>query len=190
MKSFDWTNTSVDEQLRHVRSVKRDALNLILRKYDWGQHPETVLGWIAAQKGIALNSALIAFFNGDPWRFNYLPKRDVATEFRGVASLLDTLCQRINAGYYLPDATNLNRDGTVRLEAWLKNQRFDRRDHRSGRWVIEPEALEGVLQRQRASLEDRVRREAGQEPAAPANELAGAMRKGFSLKKLTGTIAG
>lgn len=187
VRDFDWNSATCEEQVRQVRSVSQIERDRVMREYDWSQHPEAVLGWLSAQKGIGLSSALSAFFNGDPWRFNYLPKRDVSAEFCGEASLLDSICRRINAGFYLPDMAPLCPQNMGRLEAWVANQRQDIREHRRGRWVIEDEALEPMFACKRAEMEEALRLElASQAEAATA---ASPVLKKLSLKRLAGSLA-
>ena len=180
-QEFDWKTTSDIEHLRHVRAMNLAERNIVMRKYNWSHHPVQVLGWLSAQKGIGLNSAIACFFNGDPWRFNYLPKRDVGDEYLGQIKLLDAILQRINAGFYLPD-TNPCERAMSRLDAWLKYQREDYRDHRRGRWVIEAHALEPLLACKRAEIENELRRETG-------GDAKVASAKPTLFKKLAGTLA-
>ncbi|MDU8926426.1 hypothetical protein RXV86_03415 [Alisedimentitalea sp. MJ-SS2] len=191
MSQEEFSGLNREEQLKHVQSASVDERNEIMRAYDWEQYPEAVLGWISAQKGITLNTALLAFFKGDPWRFNYLPKRDVGAEFRSTASLLDSICQRINAGFYLPGADQPCEIGLRKLDKWVENQRRDQRTHRRGRWVIEAEVLDPILTCKRRAMENELRREAEAEvaeatPAAPIESRS----RGFSLKKLAGALTG
>ena len=185
MEDFDWKAASEQDQMRQVRQATTAQLSAAMRDYDWALYPETVLGWISAQKGIGLSAAISAFFNGDPWRFNYLPKRDVAQEYHGVVSLLDTINRRINAGFYLPDLVPLCAQDMAKLDAWLANQRHDLRDHRSGRWLIESDVLDPLFASKRAAIEDELRREAG-------IQISGAELKddkSLSLKKLVRPLA-
>ncbi|MEZ5715473.1 MAG: hypothetical protein R3D85_10060 [Paracoccaceae bacterium] len=182
LDEFDWKTTTREEQLERLRGASQAELNRVMREYDWSLYPGAVLGHVAAKRGIGLSAALSAFFNGDPWRFNYLPKRDVGEVFRTQASLLDAICQRINAGFYLPDLAPLCRQDVARLDAWIANQRHDQRDHRRGRWVIEDQALEPLYAAKRAELEEAVRRETEAVQGAEAQKAAA---KRFSLKGLT-----
>lgn len=182
---FDWASASVQEQMRHVRAATTAQLSMIMREYDWSQFPESILGWVSAQKGIGLNSAISAFFNGDPRRFNYLPKRDVNGDYRGVASLLDAICLRINAGFYLPDPVPLCAQDMSKLDAWIANQRRDLREHRCGRWVIEPDVLDPMFASKRRALEEELRRETERD----AGDGDAQARKGPLLKKLVGPLA-
>ena len=67
---FDWSNATADEQLAMARTGSDQELRGLARNYDWGLHPEKVLGWVMAQKCIDLGTALTAFLNGGPERFN------------------------------------------------------------------------------------------------------------------------
>ena len=118
---FDWASASEAEQAQYVRRMSVYEHDKVMRTYDWSQYPVTVLGWLKTQKGIGLHSALACFFNGDPWRFNYLPKHDVGEAYQEEVKLLDGICQRINAGFYLPDTIPCE-TAMKRLEAWLKSQ--------------------------------------------------------------------
>lgn len=182
LDDFDWKASTREEQLARLRVASVAELNRVMRDYDWALFPGAVLGHVSAKRGIGLSAALSAFFNGDPWRFNYLPKRDVGEVFRNQASLLDAICQRINAGFYLPDLAPLCVQDMARLEAWVANQRHDMREHRRGRWVIEDQALEPLYAAKRAELEEAVRRET---EAARRAEAENAAAKRFSLKGLT-----
>ena len=186
MDDFDWHSATREEQLRAVRAAKPAELNKVMRDYDWSLNPVTVLNHVSAQKGIGLSAALSAFFNGDPWRFNYLPKRDVSEEFRGVASLLDAICQRINAGFYLPDLVPLCAQDMTKLDAWVANQSRDLRQHLRGRWVIETEVLDPLFAGKRAAMEEALRREVGQAAVAAKSGKA----NGFKVKGLVGPQAG
>jgi hypothetical protein len=141
---FDWSTTSAEAHLAHLRSLTPQARRAALCGYDWGHHPEIVLGWALAQKGVELGTALQVFFNGEPERFNYMPKQQVPEPYRGAARVLDTICQRINSGYYLvfPD-----RNQTCRKEVmtWLAYQRADSAEGRCGRWVLDEAILEPML---------------------------------------------
>ena len=189
MTQDDFRGLPREEQLNHVRGASAKECNAIMRDYDWEQYPEAVLGWLSAQKGISLSSALLAFFNGDPWRFNYLPKRDVGAEFRSTASLLDTICQRINAGFYLPGKEQPCEQGLQKLNKWIENQKRDQRSHRRGRWVIEGDVLEPMLACQRAAIETELRREVAID-AEGVQEAATVKRRGLLFSKQPRPAAG
>lgn len=142
--SFDWSTTSAEAHLAHLRALAPDARKAALCGYDWQHHPEIVLGWAMAQKGVELGTALRVFFNGAPERFNDMPKREVPEPCRGTARVLDNICQRINSGFYLafPD-----RDPSCRKEVltWLDRQRADGVEGRRGRWVLDEDILEPIL---------------------------------------------
>lgn len=178
---FDWKAATVEEQMRWVRAAPVHELSAVMRYYDWSLYPETVLGWVSAQKGIELSAALAAFFNGDPWRFNYVPKRDVSEEYHGIVRLLDTICRRINAGFYLPDSHGCI-GGLPRLGSWMENQRVDVRSRLCGRWVIHPEVLDPMLTRDRKAMEEELRREIGDD--------AEGQSKGFRLREIIAPLAG
>ncbi|MDQ2092506.1 hypothetical protein [Rhodalgimonas zhirmunskyi] len=152
-RSFDWTSTSEQEHLAYVRRANVKQLNNILCTYDWGHFPETVLGWATAQKGLDLDAALKAFFNGDPSRFNYIPKQDVGPDHRGTVRLLDSICLRINAGFYLP--SRLACDAKLRkLDKWLFYQDEDITEGQRGRWVLDRAVLAPALKPAEASIGD------------------------------------
>lgn len=134
-----------EAQLSWARRAAPGALRDFARRYDWRQHPETVLGWVMAQPDIDLGSALVVFFNGAPDRFNRLAHRNVPRSLRGEARLLDTICQRLNAGVYLawPDRGPALDD---RTRAWLHAQEDMRAAGRRGRYVLDPARLETVLE--------------------------------------------
>lgn len=133
-----------EEQLRIACAASDQEMRRIARRFDWSRDDETVLGWIMAQKCIDLASALSAFFNGDPGRFNYLPKRAVPARHRGAARLLDNICGRVNSGFYQP-RPGLAVDGPARARAWLQAQAADHAEGRRGRWVLDATLVEGAL---------------------------------------------
>lgn len=161
--SFDWSAATSDEQLAMARKASKDQLRTLARNYDWKAAPEKVLGWVMAQVCIDLDSALTAFFNGEPERFNYMPNRDVPEAYRGVARELDNICQRLNSGFYLvePQHGFSNRKRTVR---WLDFQQADLDDGRCGRWILDKRVLEPLLN-------DTLRLDAPKEPDMPSNLL-------------------
>jgi len=146
---FDWQSGTREAHLEMARQASPAQLRALARRYDWSMYPETVLGWVMAQACIDLGSALTAFFNGDPERFNYIPKRQVTAPYEGVASLLDNIVRRVNSGFYLVDP---GRDVASRktLAKWLAYQDTDRSEGRQGRYVLD-EAILSTL------LEDRLR---------------------------------
>ena len=82
-----------------------------------------------------------AFLNGEPERFNYIPKRDVPDRFRGAARVLDNICLRVNSGFYLGGG-----DGEIlhnkRLRNWLTYQGEDRNEGHRGRWILDERILD------------------------------------------------
>lgn len=175
--AFDWAGASEFEQRRQIRKAGPAELNAVMRFYDWSHHPQTVIGWAAAQKEVELGAALAAFFNGDPMRFNYVPKRDVSDDYAGTMRLLDTIYQRINAGFYLPNPLFCE-EKLVMLERWMQYQREDARSRQAGRWVFDPEMLEPVLGPQVIGFD--------LEPSTPEEDDA----RGFSVKKLLKPLVG
>lgn len=141
---FDWSSGSRDEHLAVARTGTDAQLRDLARRYDWSMYPETVLGWIMAQKCIDLGTALTVFLNGGPERFNYLPKREVPESYRGTALVLDNICLRVNSGFYLvwPDRDVADRK---RVEAWLATQARDRDAGRRGRWILDERIVETLL---------------------------------------------
>lgn len=142
-EDIDWASGTSDTQLALARCATSDQLRDMVCRYDWRLYPEEVLGWAMAQKAIDLGSALTCFLNGDPERFNYLPKRDVPAKFRGVARLLDNICLRVNSGFYLciPKSTVAQ---AKRLENWLTYQQEDRKENLKGRWILDERILSSL----------------------------------------------
>ena len=99
--SFNWSASTEVDHLAQARALSPDDLRVMVKTYDWSYYPDAVLGWAMAQKGIDLCSAMTVFFNGEPERFNYMPKRHVPEAHRGAARVLDNICLRINSGFYL-----------------------------------------------------------------------------------------
>ncbi len=137
---FAWSNQTQEEQIEMAHRASRDDLRLMARAYDWSNDPERVLGWIMSKKSIDLGSALTVFFNGDPARFNYLPKRDIPEEYNSITTLLDNICLRVNSGFYRI-SPSLRVDGRKRMEVWLLFQAEDRMDGLQGRWILD----EGIV---------------------------------------------
>lgn len=131
--------------LARARAAGPVGLRRMARTHDWDSTPEQVLGWIMAQKCIDLATALTVFLRGEPERFNYMPKRDVPTDFTGATRLLDNICQRVNSGFYLfyPGAQVSVR---ARLDTWLAYQNADRAEGRRGRWILNDAILDPLLQ--------------------------------------------
>ena len=157
-ESFDWSDGSEEAHLGVVRRGTPDQLRDLARRYDWSWYPEQVLGWIMAQKCIDLSTALEVFLNGEPERFNYMPKRDVPDDYRGAARLLDNICLRLNSGFYLVDPkAEFNR--TKRINTWVGYQKIDREESHSGRWVLDETIIaplfNGALQMEREAALDK-----------------------------------
>jgi hypothetical protein len=142
---FDWSASPVAQQIAHLRGLSPEAFREVIAGYDWALDPEPVLGWAMAQRGIDLCTALAVFFNGDPGRFNYMPKAHVPAQYRGVARVLDNICLRVNSGFYLiyPGETPRQQ---ARLSKWLGYQKADRAEGRRGRWMLDERVLAPMLQ--------------------------------------------
>ena len=143
-KDFDWASASAEQRLARLRAADYAELRAFAREYDWSQHTGQVLGWIMAQKCIDLGTALSVFLNGQPERLNYISKKDVPQELRGAAQVLDTICLRLNSGFYLvwPEQDVADRD---RIEQWLDRQAHDRLTGRQGRFVLDETIVETLL---------------------------------------------
>ena len=140
---FDWLNTTADAHLDKARTADIKQLRILARSYDWRLFPEELLGWVMAQKAIDLGSALTAFLNGEPERFNYIPKRDVPEKYRGTARVLDNICQRVNSGFYL-SIPGCQAEQSSRLKKWLSYQEVDRSERLRGRWILEEDILHSL----------------------------------------------
>lgn len=136
---------SAEQQLSIAQAATEEELRRMARYYRWSRESEPVLGWIMAQKCIDLTSALSVFFNGDPERFNYLPKRDVPEAHLGAARLLDNICLRVNSGFYqLRPGPRIVEQTSARK--WQAAQRADRTEGRRGRWVLDETLLQEALE--------------------------------------------
>lgn len=149
-----WSTSDRDAQIAIAKVASPKQLRALSCQYDWSHHPEAVLGWVMAQKTIDLGTALIVFFNGEPERFNYMPKRDVPEDYHCAARVLDNICLRVNSGYYLVEnKRNLsclvekkrNLSCQRRLEKWLEYQQADRKDARRGRWILDEQIVDSLL---------------------------------------------
>lgn len=105
------------------------------RAVEWDQESHEVIGWISAQICVDLGSALTLFMNAEPEHFNKIPRQNVAGPAQGRCAQLDALCQRINAGFYLPDPTR-QMIGAERLVAWMDAQGEDIKRGTPGRWQL------------------------------------------------------
>lgn len=141
---FAWSNQTQEEQLQMARHASREDLRLMARAFDWSTDHEAVLSWIMANKAMDLASAITVFFNGDPARFNYLPKRSVPVRYRGATKLLDNICMRINSGFYRT-ANSVRVDNRQRLDHWLVFQDADRQEGRRGRWILDETIVENLF---------------------------------------------
>lgn len=139
-----WAGMSAGAQLAQLRSLPVREMADLVTNYDWSQHPEPVLGWAMAQKGIDLRVAVCVFFNGAPERFNYMPKGHVPDPLRGTARVLDNICLRINSGFYLTQPGSKPSSDRA-LRRWLEYQAADRREGRRGRWILDEAILTPML---------------------------------------------
>ena len=135
-----WARAGAAAQLEAVRAAPPAVQRDVARRYDWDQHPETVLGWIMAQRHVDLATALVVFLAGRPERFNYMAKRTVPADAAARCRLIDNVCQRINCGFYLP-AGPADPALHARAGAWLAAQQRDRQQGCRGRWVLEEAIL-------------------------------------------------
>ncbi|KRS14665.1 hypothetical protein XM53_02905 [Roseovarius atlanticus] len=136
-----------EEQLAYLRGCSQDQARSFVRDYDWSGDPRRVLGWVMAQKFMDLGTALTVFLNGQPHRFNYMPKRDIPEELAGAALMLDSICLRLNSGFYLvwPDQDVEDRPRILR---WLETQSEDRREGRQGRYILDERIVATLLDNQ------------------------------------------
>lgn len=138
--SFDWDDGTEKDHVMMVRTGTPSQIRELAQTYDWGQHPVSVLGWVMAQKGIDLGTALNVFQNAKPLQYNYIGKRDVPAAHRGMCRLLDNICQRINCGFYLPEqGSGILRED--KMHAWVRYQQDDAAEGRVGRWVLDAEMV-------------------------------------------------
>jgi len=142
---FDWSASPAAEQIEYLRGLTPESFHRALVEYDWALAPEPVLGWAMAQRGIDLCTALSVFFNGDPGRFNYMPKLHVPEPYRGVTRVLDNICLRVNSGFYLIYPGKIP-SCQHRLSKWLSYQQADRDEGRRGRWMLDERILDPMLQ--------------------------------------------
>jgi len=164
---FDWADGTAETHLAMAQSASPDQLRALVRGYDWQYHPEKVLGWAMAQKPVDLASALTCFLNGDPERFNYIPKRDVPQSYHTVVRVLDNICLRVNSGFYLSlpgEAVAQDK----RLRVWLTYQDEDRQERRRGRWILDERILD--------TLRDEALKLSPSAPAARHGEKASLLR--------------
>lgn len=145
-KTSDRGRPSREDPFGIAQAAGDHRLRQIARRFDWSSDDEAVMGWIMAQKCIDLASALSAFFNGDPGRFNYLPGRDVPARYRGTVRLLDNIRGRVNSGFYRPrPGLAVVGHARTRAQTWLRAQNADRAEGRRGRWVLDEALIGGVL---------------------------------------------
>ncbi|QFT92594.1 hypothetical protein FIU86_07055 [Roseovarius sp. THAF9] len=139
-----WT-AAPEEQLSYLRGCTQVQARRFLRAYDWSGDPRRVIGWGMAQKFMDLGTALTVFLNGEPHRFNYMPKREIPEELAGTALMLDSICLRLNSGFYLvwPDQDVEDRS---RIMRWLETQAEDRQEGRQGRYILDERIVATLLE--------------------------------------------
>jgi hypothetical protein len=136
-----WASCPRQDQIEAAHNASVEELRAMALGFDWATQPAEVLDAIIAQDRLSLAAAMTVFFNGDPERFNYMPHAHVPETMHPVTGLLDTLCERINAGLYTLrlDGEAVHRARAVR---WLQFQQEDRQKSRApGRWVLLPERV-------------------------------------------------
>ncbi len=145
------TKTAEHALLRQAKKAAPDALSKLLREANWQGLPLPVVEWIASRQGVCLSAALQCFFNADPMRFNYLHKREVPDEHRALCRALDTLCLRMNSGFYDNAAFRKSVAYPDRMANWLACQKLDVAACQAGRWVLREDALRANPVLRRAS---------------------------------------
>lgn len=141
---FDWSRGTEDDHLAMARRANDDQLRQLARCYDWGMYPVSVLGWVMALTSVDLGTALTVFLNGEPERFNYIPKHHVPQDYRDIARMLDNICLRVNSGFYLahPERDVSSRK---RLADWVTYQKADQAEGRQGRYTFNEDILTTLL---------------------------------------------
>ena len=143
-ENFDWASSEAASVIAQMPEDCGAQCRQIARAFDWSIPSEAAMGCLMARRQIDLDTALAVFFNGDPARFNYVAKKSVGEEHLPALRLLDNICRRINAGFYLYDPEAPVTQG-ARLEKWLANQAQDESEKARGRFIIERAVLEPLL---------------------------------------------
>lgn len=140
--SPDWADDDVRALLGELRGGTLCDRRQDVLRFDWERGELSHLGWMMAQKGIDLGTALRVFLNGAPERWNYVPPRQLPEAERQRCRMLDTIHRRITAGFYLPDPDH--GVGPVRAEMmdWIARQEGDQARGRAGRWQFNAALLE------------------------------------------------
>ncbi|MBR9763183.1 MAG: hypothetical protein GYB53_06605 [Rhodobacteraceae bacterium] len=134
---IDWVESSASERLEALRRATGRQVCAMARAVEWEGDCHEVIGWISAQICVDLGSALTLFMNAGPESYNRIPRNHVTGGAQSTCAQLDVLCQRINAGFYLPDPTR-QMIGAERLVAWMDAQAEDNRLGQAGRWQLNP----------------------------------------------------
>ncbi|MBY5973230.1 hypothetical protein KUV28_12790 [Ferrimonas balearica] len=134
---IDWAAATAEERLEALRRATDRQVCAMSRAVEWEPGSYEVIRWISAQVCVDLGSALTLFHNAEPERFDKVPRAQVPPAMQPVCAQLDALCQRINAGFYLPDPAR-KMIGPDRLATWLETQAEDARQGIEGRWRLNP----------------------------------------------------
>lgn len=141
--TVDWNNNSLSELDEVARRGPTETICSLACDFEWDHHPVQVLNGIMARKNIDLATALTVFFNAGPLQYNYIGKRDVPIAHRDMCRVLDTICQRVNCGYYLPQmGVSIVRQD--KLRAWINYQQDDAAEGRAGRWVLDEHVVKDM----------------------------------------------
>lgn len=128
----------ITDLLQEIRGGSRHEQRVVLRRFDWTKGDLRQLGWMMAQKGLDLGTAMTVFLNGNPERYNYLRKDKVPLDARVRCQVLDSIHRRVISGFYLPDPDRGISDVLVRILEWVERQEDDQTLGRQGRWVFDP----------------------------------------------------
>lgn len=153
---IDWAQSSASERLEALRTATGRQVCAMARAVEWERDTYEVIGWMSAQVCIDLGSALTLFMNAEPHRFNKIPRDDVPGDLVSMCAQLDALCQRINAGFYLPDPAR-QMTGPERLQAWMTAQVEDQARGDTGRWLLSPAVVSPMLGKPRSRARHRGR---------------------------------
>lgn len=141
---IDWVESTAAERLEALRRATGRQVCAMARAVEWDEDSHEVIGWISAQICVDLGSALTLFMNAEPERYNKMPRHEVTGAAQGMCAQLDALCQRINAGFYLPDPTR-QMIGAERLVTWMDAQAEDQRLGHTGRWQFSPSVVAPMM---------------------------------------------
>lgn len=139
--SSDWTGADMRALLGELRCGSQSDRRKQALRFDWETGDPAHVGWIMAQKGIDLGTALRVFLNAGPERWNHTLPHHLPDAVRDRCRVLDAMHRRIMAGFYLPDP--VAGIGPVRAEMldWIARQDSDRTEGRTGRWQFRADLL-------------------------------------------------